>query len=122
MPPVIHQIADYMAGRPAKPRSPHWARVRGVWLQTHGWCAVCGFTAGLNVHHIQPFHLFPELELDPTNFITLGERCPSGNHHILFGHFGNYSKWNPDVRALAAFMFTNYHQPLANFNPTRLAA
>jgi 5-methylcytosine-specific restriction enzyme A len=49
------------------------------------------------VHHIKPFHLFPDLELSFANLITLGEACPTGNHHLLFGHLGYWSSWNEDV-------------------------
>ena len=60
-------------------------------------CAVCGHSRDLNVHHIQPYHLFPSLELEMTNLLTLGENCPTGNHHLLFGHLGDWSCYNPNV-------------------------
>lgn len=99
--PTTYQIYDWFQGKPAVPRHPLWHKVRGIWLKDHGFCAVCGCTTGLNVHHIKPFHEFPELELEPENFITLGEICPTGNHHLLFGHLGDWRSWNVDVVHIA---------------------
>lgn len=48
-------------------RSPEWPHVREEFLKACPACAACGGTEDLNVHHIQPFHLHPELELDPAN-------------------------------------------------------
>jgi hypothetical protein len=84
-------------------RSPKWGPVRIQHLLNHHRCEVCGCTTDLEVHHIQAFHKFPELELDPNNLLTLGERCPTGNHHLLFGHLGNWSCINPDVVADAGY-------------------
>jgi hypothetical protein len=61
----------------------------------------CGFApkkgySGLDVHHIFPRHLFPDVARDPDNLITL---CRRYDCHLRVGHFGNYSKfWNPKVR------------------------
>lgn len=122
MHPVIYRVQDYLAGRPLKARSSHWHHFRGLWLAdpAHAFCAVCGYTKGLNLHHIRPFHLQPDLELDPNNVITLGESCPTGNHHLAIGHFGNYSKWNPDVVELAALLLANFKQAQAGFMPLPL--
>lgn len=84
------------------PRSGKWPKVREEHLRKHPVCEVCGHDKGLNVHHIIPYHIKPELELDPDNLITLGEECPTGNHHLLFGHLGNWKSWNKDVRKDAA--------------------
>lgn len=75
-------------------RSSQWDKVRREHLANHPYCAACGYTKQLQVHHIKPYHLFPELELDPTNLITLGVDCPSGNHHYLFGHLHNWRSYN----------------------------
>lgn len=77
-------------------RSPKWERVRNLYIKTHKVCACCGTKEGLIVHHMKPFHLFPELELDPTNFITLCE-APGINCHLLLGHLGNYQSFNIEV-------------------------
>jgi hypothetical protein len=44
-----------------------------------------------------PFHIRPNLELDPSNLITL---CRG--HHLYVGHNGNWKLWNPRVREDAA--------------------
>ena len=50
----------------------------------------------LEVHHVRPFHLFPNLELDPANLLTLCET--GGNCHIMIGHLKNWKSYNLDVR------------------------
>jgi len=79
------------------PRSPHWPKVRDAFLKANPKCAVCGTTCDVEAHHVQVFHLNPELELDPTNLIALCRR-----DHLLFGHLGNWSSFNRTVREDAA--------------------
>ena len=82
------------------PRSGGWSTVRKHHLEKEGWCKYCGGTKNLAVHHIEPFHLHPEKELDDTNLITLCENY--GNEcHLKIGHFGNWKNFNPDVRKTA---------------------
>lgn len=79
-------------------RSPHWPAARSKYLQVFNKCAVCRGSKELEVHHKRPFHLHPELELDPTNFITLCEKKDDGiNCHLFVGHLGCFSSFNPDV-------------------------
>ncbi len=79
-------------------RSPKWPGVRKEHLEKNPNCALCGGNKTIEVHHIRPFHLNPELELEPTNLITL---CESGDNgivcHRAFGHLGNYKNVNLDV-------------------------
>lgn len=84
-------------------RSSHWPAARAAHLKDHPTCAVCGGTEKLEVHHIRPFHLHPDLELDPSNFITLCEANKDGfDCHLGFGHLGNFKSFNVDVVADAA--------------------
>ena len=77
-------------------RSPKWAAVRSEHLKKNPKCAVCEGTKQLNVHHIKPFHLHPELELETSNLITLCESASYGIIcHILIGHLGDYKNINP---------------------------
>ena len=79
-------------------RSPKWKEIRKEWLLTHPTCAMTGTKKKLNVHHIQPVWLFPELELSPTNFITLSEDKLYGVvPHLFLGHHGNYKDFNLNV-------------------------
>lgn len=85
------------------PRSARWRAVRAAHLDRFPACAACGhgLQRELNVHHIKPFHLFPELELVDDNLITLCER-PSFSCHWVFGHGGHsWSDYNPAVRETA---------------------
>ena len=78
-------------------RSGQWPTVERNHLKEHPACAVCGSTKKVNVHHIHPFHTNPELELDPTNLITLCECGKYGvNCHLWIGHLGNFRCINPD--------------------------
>jgi len=76
----------------AKPRHPQWDRAAKAWAASNP-CAVTGEFEGIEVHHIRPFHLFPELEMDPENWISLTRPW-----HLYLGHVGNWSNWNPSVR------------------------
>lgn len=79
-------------------RSNHWPTVRKHFVEANPTCAACGGKDKIEVHHKQPFHLKPELELDPTNLISL---CESNSYgivcHLTIGHLGNYKNVNPDV-------------------------
>jgi len=75
-------------------RSPKWPHVEKLHLKLEPTCAACGTNKKLNVHHKKPFHLFPELELDLHNLITL---CMDKECHIKIGHGGNFKDYNPDV-------------------------
>jgi len=56
---------------------------------------LCGGTKAVEVHHLIPFSIAPDLELDPHNLITLCERKKYGiNCHLLVGHLGNYRRFN----------------------------
>lgn len=81
-------------------RSPHWSVIRDAWLKTHPICAACAGTSWLQVHHVRPFHLFPSLELDPSNLITLCMGKLECHHRI--GHAWDWKAYNSDVRDDAA--------------------
>jgi hypothetical protein len=87
-------------------RSSKWPAARNRYISVHPTCEACGSSVDLNVHHVKPFHVNPELELDPRNMITL---CRT--HHLEIGHAcgnppgrRNWSCANPDVRKEAAAM------------------
>jgi len=77
-------------------RSPEWNKVRDEFIRMHPVCALCGTAKDLQVHHKKPFHLYPELELDKNNLITL---CISKywgfNCHLIAGHGGCNKYENP---------------------------
>lgn len=79
-------------------RSPLWPAVAKEHLLHQPACAACGYEGkGLQVHHIQPFHLAPQLELDPKNLITLCE-IKGRDHHLLVGHLDDWESYNVNVR------------------------
>lgn len=77
------------------PRHSRWPKERDNHLLLNPKCVVCGAKNSirnpLTVHHKKPFHLFPELELDHSNFRTV---CK--NHHLWVGHLGSWLSWNED--------------------------
>lgn len=97
---IAKNIKDALQGKATlgQKRSSQWPTVRKHHLKLNPTCAVCGDTRKLEVHHIKPFHIHPELELDPTNLITM---CESKSYgiicHLLVGHWGSYKLINPNV-------------------------
>lgn len=77
-------------------RSGKWPFLRRRWLEIQPLCQSCGKNTKIQVHHIHPVHLYPELELDDTNLITLCEN-PVFNCHFAIGHCLNWLAWNSDV-------------------------
>jgi hypothetical protein len=74
--------------------------VEKAWLAGHPMCAACGSSIRLQVHHQEPFHLDPSLELDTNNLLTL---CMSVNEcHLLIGHGDDFKARNPNVLEDAA--------------------
>ena len=77
-------------------RSPEWRKVRKAYAEQFPICAICNTNKDINVHHIKPFHLYPHLELEPTNLVTLCRSKYLGfNCHMHIGHGGNFKYYNP---------------------------
>ena len=115
---MFTRIKDVMQGKApiTASRSPKWAGVRDAFLKLHPICEVCEGNENLNVHHIKPFHLHPELELEPTNLITLCECEKHGiNCHLLIGHLGNFH--NINVHILEDIPIWNARLKEKNDNP-----
>ena len=103
--PIIKHLVDAAKGKHpvTAARSGHWSTVRKQHLVLHPVCELCGGSEDLEVHHVRPFHLHPDLELDPDNLITLCEAKKDGvNCHLFAGHLGNFRSFNVDVRADAS--------------------
>jgi 5-methylcytosine-specific restriction endonuclease McrA len=101
---MLQHLKDVVKGKTSlfKKRSSQWPKIRKQFLDQNSWCAACGWTENLEVHHIKPFHLEPSLELDLGNLITLCDKSGIENCHIKVGHLGNFKKENPSVREDAA--------------------
>lgn len=74
-------------------RSSSWPKIRKEHIKKYPYCAACGKSSKIEVHHIEPVHINADRELDPTNLITL---CDSPCH-IVFGHLMDYKSWNITV-------------------------
>jgi hypothetical protein len=75
-------------------RSGHWPALRAEHLEKHPRCVACGGKEQLEVHHRIPISQRPQLELDPTNLITL---CEANSCHFVIGHLCSWRSWNPRV-------------------------
>ena len=86
-------------------RSPQWRSIQHKYLKENPTCASCGSKKHLQVHHIQPYHLYPQLELTSSNLITL---CMDAHEcHLLIGHGDNFKAYNPNVVEDSAKVFLN---------------
>lgn len=95
---VKNVVADTAHSLGLTKRSTQWPKARKAWLNNHPTCAACGSKDCVQVHHKKPFHIYPELELNPINFITLCERSPV-NDHLEIGHLGNWKNFNTNVES-----------------------
>lgn len=97
---LIANLKDKISGKvpSGRKRSSKWPAARKQHLGKFPACAVCGSIEKVEVHHKKPFHLHPELELDPNNFISLCESKNNGiNCHLFIGHLGSYKSLNNNV-------------------------
>ena len=84
-------------------RNPRFGPAAKLWLRDKR-CLVCGGQKRLQCHHKYPFHLFPSLEMDERYWRPLCEGDHRLNCHLLVGHGGDYSGFNPLVDELAGIM------------------
>jgi len=92
---IIKYLLDRLSGKVLLKRSPKWRKVRNEYLQKHPFCECCEGKKGLEVHHKKPVHLFPELELEESNLMTL---CARMKCHFIFGHCClNWKCYNPNI-------------------------
>ena len=103
---VAQNLVDAFKGKAplGVKRSPKWRKVRAKYLKANPVCEICGTSKSLEVHHILPFHWFPSAELDPDNLMTLCDgwgKKGSRSCHLLFGHYGNWKKYNRHMKSTA---------------------
>lgn len=90
------------------PRSSGWTKFRNEVVADHPFCAACGGSSLLNVHHIIPFHEDHSKELERSNVIVLCEGSRGVNCHFSLGHSFNWKAFQPDVVKMAKEMFEYY--------------
>jgi 5-methylcytosine-specific restriction endonuclease McrA len=98
---LLKRLTDAVTGKApiTAKRSTQWAKVRAAYLRAYPRCAACDRSELVEVHHIVPFHIAPELELQQSNLIALCENKKNGiNCHLYLGHLGNYKSYNTTVR------------------------
>ena len=76
---AIRTLLDRVQGKAEKgqKRSSSWSKVRREFMENAA-CESCMRGSKrhmLEAHHIVPFHVAPDLELDPDNLICLCRRC-----------------------------------------------
>lgn len=103
---VWKTLKDRIQGKAKKgeKRSSKWRKIRATHLEKNPLCAICGLKKKVEVHHVIPFNIAPDLELNPENLITLCENRKWGiTCHLLVGHLGNYKDFNSSVQADATY-------------------
>lgn len=90
--PELYSAPPPFPANLAEGRSSDWRKLQVKTVTGHPYCAVCGCMNTLQVHHKKPFHLFPELELEPLNLIVLCQR-----DHFWIGHLFDWRAYNPNI-------------------------
>ncbi len=78
-----------------------WKKLRNEFVKKNKHCFICGGVENLEVHHIIPKKINPDLYLEESNLIVLcdgSDRFKGLSCHRIFGHFGCYrSRWNENI-------------------------
>jgi hypothetical protein len=104
---AVRDASLFFGGPKASQRAPQWKAFREAHLLRHPACSVCGGVEELEVHHRQPWHLFPEKELDPENCMTacVSKRLAGMNCHLLL-HGGNWKKYSTCPEGVASVILS----------------
>jgi len=105
-PAKIKRVQSARAREKAKAtqRSGKWVTVRKKFLAKNkkAGCAACGNTVGLQVHHVRPYHLHPELELVESNLRAMCSSVTGLECHELLAHGGGWGFYVPVLDELCA--------------------
>ena len=102
---ILRSVGEYWGAS----RSSKWPAVRRNFVKSNPYCAACGTTRELEVHHVVPFHIEPARELDIENLMTLCNDC-----HLYIGHLKDWTSYNLHARQDAALMFSRFSSKSAN--------
>ncbi len=80
---MISYLASLFTGR-----DPQWYKESRAYLASHPKCVCCAQDAD-TVHHVVPVSVDKSLEMVPTNWAAMCERC-----HFTVGHLNNWQLWN----------------------------
>ncbi len=89
--PLIDQALCMVSGNR---RHKDWEKSSQLWAKSNP-CEFTGKThldARLTVHHIIPFHVRPDLEMDEANWFSVTDPW-----HLVICHVGNFSNWMVEV-------------------------
>jgi len=75
-----------------------WFKVRNQHIAIETCCQLCGIDKELEVHHIRPWHLAPDLRYESSNLITLCRSC-----HYRFGHWLHWKRFNPKIKEFCKY-------------------
>lgn len=89
---LSHRRKSFPAKFGGARRSSKWPAFLKSFLKKHPACRGCKTSHRVTAHHIIPFHLRPDLELDETNLVTVCQYC-----HFTFGHLNDWCSHNPTV-------------------------
>ena len=96
---IKHSVRDI---RIKTKRSSKWSALEKSFKKQFPTCACCRTNKKVQIHHIVPFHVSPELELEPTNLISL---CMSKRMcHLQIAHCGSFRKWTENIRQYASIL------------------
>ena len=80
-----------------------WQRCRRDFLRKTGKvCVCCRSMKKIQVHHVLPRHIRPDLAVNQTNLIALCRGC-----HLRIGHLGSYFTYNATVERVCWFVGLN---------------
>lgn len=95
-------------------KTARWKVLRHVILERDGWkCRCCGERRRLEIDHIKPVRLAPELSFDPRNLQTLCGKCHAAKTRVEVGHKEKSPErkaWATAVADLAAETETMNHE------------
>jgi len=90
-------------------RSPKWAAFEKRFVRGKA-CVCCGAKGPLTGHHVIPYHVRPDLELDEANIRPV---CTGVDCHLVIGHLKDFRLWNEDFDADAAAFLQKRRRAMA---------
>lgn len=80
----------------------NWQSLRKEVIRCYPECSMCETNKDLEVHHIQPKHIKPNLTLSWDNLIVLCKDC-----HLHLGHGNNFKNYNANIVEISEYSRKN---------------